>query len=349
MKPSIKLIILTLLLYGLPIFILSVIPFSKELYGSFESPFINFLIYGKILFSSIGIIFDLLLFYCIYLLLKKRDSIEKERTYLIYLGLKKIFSFIFVKKLRNELMLLKEEKISVLFYLVKLFFTPIMIKFLIDNTGSLINLFSLFSITNLPELTKLNITRFYFPFIFYLMLVIDTLIFSFGYIFESSSLKNVVKSVEPTALGWLVTIICYPPINNLTGNFLGWYSSDFGNFNNINTNIIAGLLSLLFFGIYVWASIALGFKASNLTNRGIVSSGPYKYIRHPAYSAKNLSWWLMAIPAIKIYGFIAIFSLAGWSFIYFLRALTEERHLMHDPDYITYIGKVKYMFIPGVF
>jgi hypothetical protein len=31
---------------------------------------------------------------------------------------------------------------------------------------------------------------------------------------------------------------------------------------------------LLAMSIYSWASIALGFKASNLTNRGIVSRGP---------------------------------------------------------------------------
>ena len=93
MKSNIKLIALTLLIYGLPLFLLSVLPFSKELYGNFESAIINFLIYGKISFSPIGIIFDLLLLYCIYLLFKKEGPIEKERVYLIYSGLKKNFGF----------------------------------------------------------------------------------------------------------------------------------------------------------------------------------------------------------------------------------------------------------------
>lgn len=350
MKQKIKLAILTILVYGVPLLIWSVAPFSRDIWGSYSSDFIfNFLFYGKIVFTPLGIVFDLLLLYFIYLLFKKDAPIEQERVYLIYSGLKKIFHWIFQEKLREKLIISKEEKISALFYLVKLVFTPVMLKFLIDNTSSSLNLFSAFSITNWPGLTKINILKFYFPLIFHLMLILDTLIFSFGYIFESLRLKNVVKSVEPTALGWMAALICYPPLNDLTGKILGWYSSDFSDFGNININIIITLLSLSLFFVYVWASVALGFKASNLTNRGIVSSGPYKYVRHPAYISKNLSWWLMGIPFIKINGFIAVFSLSAWTFIYFIRALTEERHLAQDPDYVDYTKKVKYMFIPGLF
>lgn len=50
--------------------------------------------------------------------------------------------------------------------------------------------------------------------------------------------------------------------------------------------------------IYSRASLALGFKASNLTNRGIVSHGPYKYVRHPAYICKNLAWIIGGFPMI---------------------------------------------------
>ncbi len=50
--------------------------------------------------------------------------------------------------------------------------------------------------------------------------------------------------------------------------------------------------------IFSWASIALGFKASNLTNRGIVTHGPYAFVRHPGYAAKNFAWWLGALPVL---------------------------------------------------
>jgi protein-S-isoprenylcysteine O-methyltransferase Ste14 len=57
----------------------------------------------------------------------------------------------------------------------------------------------------------------------------------------------------------------------------------------------------------------------------------------------------MGIPFIINYGFIAIISLALWTIIYFLRALTEEKHLNQDLEYVEYTKKVKYMFIPGIF
>lgn len=52
--------------------------------------------------------------------------------------------------------------------------------------------------------------------------------------------------------------------------------------------------------IYAWASWALGLKASNLTNRGIVTTGPYKYIRHPAYICKNTAWLIGGIPMVYV-------------------------------------------------
>jgi protein-S-isoprenylcysteine O-methyltransferase Ste14 len=351
MKQKVKLIALTVLVYGIPILLWSVIPFTKNMWGSFTSDTIfNYLFYGKITYSAMGIIFDIFLLYCIYLLFRRENdpkgTPEKERVYLIASGIAKIFSFVFVNRMKKESQISRDEKVSMLFYLVKLYFTPVMIGFLIGNTASFIQFLSN---PNSFALTKTNILGTYFHLIFYLILVLDTLIFAFGYFFESTFLKSVVKSVEPTAFGWMVAIICYPPINNLTTSIVGWYSSDFSDFGNMNINLITALLSLLLFSVYVWASIALGFKASNLTNRGIVSKGPYKYVRHPAYVAKNLSWWIMGIPFIRNYGFIAIFGLAVWTFIYFLRALTEERHLSQDPDYLEYMKKVKYMFVPGLF
>ena len=98
--------------------------------------------------------------------------------------------------------------------------------------------------------------------------------------------------------------------------------------------------------IFVWATIALGTKCSNLTNRGIVGRGPYKYVRHPAYASKNAAWWLTVLPVLSFGAFV---SMAAWSFLYYLRAATEERHLSRDADYVEYRKKVKHMFVPGIF
>jgi protein-S-isoprenylcysteine O-methyltransferase Ste14 len=353
MNKRIKLILTALLVYGIPVLIWSTIPYTRNLWGSYSDSFIfNFVFNGVTRFWPVGIIFDFLLMYCFFILFFKKDfEIEKERVYLIYSGIKKTIRWIFVDKIKKELIITKEEKISVLFYLVKIYFTPVMLNFLIGNVNSLISSISTLSVLNKTKsiLAIEKISNIYFSFILYIILTIDTFIFSVGYLFEAKGLKNVVKSVEVTAFGWLIAIVCYPPINGLTGNILGWYTSDFGDFGNTRINIIMGIISLLLFIIYLWASVALGFKSSNLTNRGIVSRGPYKYVRHPAYASRNLSWWIMGIPFIAKYGFIAVMSLTIWTIVYYLRALTEERHLMQDQDYVEYSKKVKNMFIPGIF
>jgi protein-S-isoprenylcysteine O-methyltransferase Ste14 len=114
--------------------------------------------------------------------------------------------------------------------------------------------------------------------------------------------------------------------------------------------------------IYVLASVALGTKASNLTNRGIIKAFPYNIVRHPAYISKNV-FWLCSVLVLIIMAYEnstssfmvfisqAFFILVAWAAvaaIYYFRALTEEQHLMRDPDYREYVNEVKYRFIPHI-
>ena len=109
--------------------------------------------------------------------------------------------------------------------------------------------------------------------------------------------------------------------------------------------------------IYLSASFTLWFKASNLTNRWIVTKWPYKIVRHPAYIAKNLARTIWTIPALIIAFkdldiaklLLIIFSTIGRFFLYYMRAITEEKHLWQDPEYINYKKKVRYRFIPKIF
>ena len=166
-----------------------------------------------------------------------------------------------------------------------------------------------------------------------------------GYAFEGKRLNNVVKSVEPTLLGWIVTLICYPPFNALIGNYIPWGANDYATLSTPTLTALLRGTSLFLLIIYLWASIALGTKASNLTNRGIVTKFPYSVIRHPAYTGKVLMWWLTLLPFITVPFF---FGMLFWTIIYYLRAITEERHLSQDQEYLRYKQKVKYRFIPGV-
>lgn len=234
------------------------------------------------------------------------------------------------------------ERVVCLFLVVKIFFLPLMLNFFFDNFHSLVNqahvagsASAIFSIY--------GFNTFLFPLLFTLILYVDTAFFTFGYIFEASVLRNKVRSVEPTFLGWAVTLICYPPFNGLLNGYTNWYANDYAYFHSQNITFMVRILILLLMGFYSFASVSLGSRASNLTNRGIVDYGAYSVVRHPAYITKNMSWWITILPVISL---PAVAAMSFWSFIYFMRAITEERHLSRDPDYQAYCRKVRYRFIP---
>ncbi len=224
----------------------------------------------------------------------------------------------------------QQEKVAILFILVKLFFLPIMINFVFNNLGSLMRGWGHWH---------------WYPYVLTIMFLIDTFVFALAYAFEFKTVKNVVKSVEPTFLGWAVALICYPPFNVWAGKVIPWGANDYVFFLNQTATLILRIVVIFLLVIYVWATLALGPKASNLTNRGIVWRFPYSVIRHPAYISKNLLWWVTLLPVINIWFFLGM---AFWSFIYYLRAITEEKHLLADPEYRKYCMKVRWKFIPGV-
>ena len=102
-------------------------------------------------------------------------------------------------------------------------------------------------------------------------------------------------------------LLCYPPLVWLTANALGWFSFELPQFRSLAFQHTAAVAMLLGVGVYAWASLAMGLRASNLTNRGIVTTGPYRLMRHPAYVAKNISWWIgdSAAPEARLHRSLA--------------------------------------------
>jgi len=87
--------------------------------------------------------------------------------------------------------------------------------------------------------------------------------------------------------------------------------------------------------IYAWATIAFGIRFSNLTYRGVLTNGPYRFTRHPAYLSKNLFWWSATMPFFVTSDSMVdmvrnTFFLGVVSAIYFWRAKTEEAHLLQE-------------------
>jgi protein-S-isoprenylcysteine O-methyltransferase Ste14 len=242
--------------------------------------------------------------------------------------------------------------------LLKFFFAPLMINWCLNHCGDMANsVVQFFDGVHEGLSGRELFDSSLFWACFQLILFVDTLLFTVGYIVEVPALHNRIRTVDPTFFGWAICLACYPPFNDFTGRFLEWQSSDFPHFENNAVHFAANISLLTALAIYSWASVALGFKASNLTNRGIISRGPYAYVRHPAYTAKNLAWWIGALPNLYLIfasgnvrnAAYALLALCGWTTIYALRAITEERHLLlSDNGYAEYMARVKWRFIPGI-
>jgi protein-S-isoprenylcysteine O-methyltransferase Ste14 len=95
-----------------------------------------------------------------------------------------------------------------------------------------------------------------------------------------------------------------------------------------------------------YARVTLGRNIGFVpAQRRLVTSGPYRLVRHPIYSAlflaemcvilENFSWVNFALSMI----FFALFV---------IKTLMEERFLGEDPAYAAYMREVRYRWIPGV-
>lgn len=197
------------------------------------------------------------------------------------------------------------------------------------------------------------------PVLLNLVFLVDFVPFVVGYLVESKRLGNEVKSTDTTLFGWAVCLLCYPPFNAAYGLVFPWSTADYVNLLTgwpVWFHLVINGGVLVMFVLFASASVSMGWKASNLTSRGLVDSGLYRLCRHPAYAAKNLAWWIAAVPTLYIWfqkspidGAIGIISIGTWTVLYALRAYTEEQHLLRsDPDYAGYRQRVRSWFIPGL-
>lgn len=241
--------------------------------------------------------------------------------------------------------------------LLKFFFVPLMINWSLGHFAQLDIMLERFERYYGPYQTfRVIFDDYLYWTCFQLILMVDTLIFTIGYMVELPFLNNRIRSVEPTILGWMACLICYPPFNGTMAGFIHWQSSDFPDYADPILHVVMNCCILVAMAIYSTSSIMLGLRASNLTNRGIVTRGPYAFVRHPAYTAKNLAWWIGAVPTLALsfnkglpdFSW-ALFCLSFWSGIYILRAVTEEEHLLRGHNgYSAYMQRVPWRFIPGI-
>ncbi|MEE4244138.1 MAG: hypothetical protein V2I33_01930 [Kangiellaceae bacterium] len=240
-----------------------------------------------------------------------------------------------------------KEKIKqfLLGWLIKGFFLALMVPALMQNIEAWQNLKYNFTMAASGQLVAI---------IFNALYSIDLAFIICGYVLTCRLFDSHIRSAEPTFFGWGITLICYQPIWNFIYSRYLRYDQGLDWQQWLSgvpwAYIIWAIIILSLTFIYAWSSTCFGLRFSNLTNRGIITHGPYRWVKHPAYLSKNLSWWFISIPFINFDSSIDAIQqcvfLLGVNTIYYWRAVTEERHLSHDPTYRQY---AKYIEQEGLF
>lgn len=178
------------------------------------------------------------------------------------------------------------------------------------------------------------------------LFMIDVAFATIGYMLTMKPLDAHIRSANPHVAGWVAALICYPPFVLMGGGGPLDYHRGTAEWSHWLTGHptllwLWGSLLVLLTAMYAWATVVFGLRFSNLTHRGILTHGPYRWSRHPAYLSKNLFWWCSVLPFLSVNGSwleaLRNCTLLGiTSAVYYWRARTEEQHLSEDPDYRAY-------------
>jgi protein-S-isoprenylcysteine O-methyltransferase Ste14 len=108
-----------------------------------------------------------------------------------------------------------------------------------------------------------------------------------------------------------------------------------------NSIAILGLLILLY------ARLSLGRNIGLIpAQRGIVTTGAYGWVRHPIYTGNFFSLLAVVLSAFAWINVLLSGLILG---IFIAKSFIEENFLKTDPDYASYLNKVRWRWFPGIF
>ncbi len=217
---------------------------------------------------------------------------------------------------------------------VKGFFLPIMLAYLYNNLGSLHMLRAV--LAGDPVLLVFGLTK--------IALMLELAVVCTGYTLTLKALDAHIRSPNPYLAAWVVTLVVYEPFNRIITGQVFRYRTETGwvemlwQYPGLTVPWLTVIVAS--YGVWVWSTAAYGLRWSNLTHRGIITNGPYRFTKHPDYASKITFFWFGAAPFLTatspwaaVAGTAALVMVTG---IYWGRARMEERHLSQDPVYVAY-------------
>jgi protein-S-isoprenylcysteine O-methyltransferase Ste14 len=216
-------------------------------------------------------------------------------------------------------------------WLIKGFFWPIMFQYLFANMLDYGAIPSHGFVMQVEWLTRILVSA-------------ELVIVTVGYLATLRVLDSQIRSPNPTVSGWLVTLVCYEPFSIIIFGRLLAYRGE-RDWTDVAAahpwlGVAWGTAILLCYAFWTWATSMFGLRWSNLTSRGVVTRGPFRWTKHPEYLSKNMFWWLSSVPFLTAStpaeALRHTLLLVCTNLVYYGRALVEERHMEQDPAYVEY-------------
>lgn len=175
--------------------------------------------------------------------------------------------------------------------------------------------------------------------------------------------NHFLRTGKWTSLFWMlsegvvvVLLVFRRPTTSVSRNPWDWFAGIAGSFFVLLVRPTGGTafaeaagfaLQLFGTGFQLYGKVALGRSFGIVAaNRGVVSSGPYRLVRHPIYLGYLVTHagFLLSNASARnaaIYAAAYVFQLA--------RIHAEERILGQDGSYREYLRSVRYRLIPGLY
>lgn len=165
---------------------------------------------------------------------------------------------------------------------------------------------------------------------FLAIVVLETMIVAMFLLRREASVSNVsALALSATALGTFSTLFMAP---------IG--RSDVPGFVTVPIQLVGLAMAIVALG-----SLRRSFGLAP-ANRGVKTSGMYRFVRHPLYASYLVSFagYILAYPAPRNFALLGA-SIAGQ----LLRMSLEERLLLRDQRYVDYATQTRFRIVPGLY
>jgi protein-S-isoprenylcysteine O-methyltransferase Ste14 len=115
---------------------------------------------------------------------------------------------------------------------------------------------------------------------------------------------------------------------------------------------LSGIIGLFLAGALAWWVMATNAYASRFVriqdDRGqhVVTTGPYRYVRHPLYVGVPFLFWCIPLALESFWALVPGFLI---TILFIIRTALEDRTLQAElPGYADYAKRVRYRLLPGV-